>query len=53
MHRLALMLEPIYGGWVVTLTDGREIARFRGPGANWRARRFLARIAATGEFSGR
>jgi hypothetical protein len=31
------MLKPIVWGWAVCLTDGRELARFRGPGARWRA----------------
>jgi hypothetical protein len=38
---LAIMLKPILGGWAVCLTDGRELARFRGPGARGRALRFL------------
>jgi hypothetical protein len=39
---LALILRPIPAGWAVYLTDGRELARFRGPWARWRALRFLA-----------
>jgi hypothetical protein len=39
---LAIMLKPILGGWAVCLTDGRVLARFRGPGARWRALRFLS-----------
>ena len=34
---LAIMLKPILWGWAVCLTDGRELARFHGPGARWRA----------------
>ena len=42
MNTLAVMLEPIDHGWAVTLTDGRELARFTGPGARRRALRYLA-----------
>ncbi len=34
---LAIILKPIRWGWAVCLTDGRELARFRGPGARLRA----------------
>jgi hypothetical protein len=37
----AVILKPILGGWAVCLTDGRELARFRGPGARRRATRYL------------
>jgi hypothetical protein len=30
-------------GWAVALTDGRQIARFAGPGAKRRALRYLER----------
>ena len=43
MNALALMLKPINHGWAVTLTDGREVVRFTGFGAKWKARRFLTR----------
>ena len=43
---LAIILKPILGGWAVCLTDGRELARFRGPGARGRAVHWLrARLA--------
>jgi uncharacterized membrane protein YbhN (UPF0104 family) len=42
MNTLAVMLEPVEHGWAVTLTDGRELARFIGPGARRRALRYLA-----------
>jgi hypothetical protein len=42
MTSLAVMLERIDHGWAVTLTDGRELARFTGPGAKRRALRYLA-----------
>jgi hypothetical protein len=40
-----MMLKPIPHGWCVELTDGRELARFVGPGAEWRATRYLRRAA--------
>jgi hypothetical protein len=42
---LAMMIRPIPHGWTVQLTDGRELARFLGPGARWRALRYLRRAA--------
>ena len=45
MNALAVMLKPVDHGWAVALTDGREIARFTGPGAKWRAFRYLARFS--------
>jgi hypothetical protein len=41
MKAIAITLKPILYGWAVCLTDGRELARFRGPGARERALRFL------------
>jgi hypothetical protein len=41
MNVLALMLTPIHRGWAVTLTDGREVARFTGLGAKRRALCYL------------
>jgi hypothetical protein len=40
-----MMISPIRHGWAVQLTDGRELARFLGPGARWRAMRYLRRAA--------
>lgn len=37
----AIVLVRILGGWAVRLTDGRELARFRGPGARLRAVRYI------------
>jgi hypothetical protein len=45
VNALAVVLKPISCGWVVALTDGREIARFLGPGARRRALRFVSRLA--------
>jgi hypothetical protein len=42
MTSLAVMLEQIDHGWAITLTDGRELARFTGPAAKRRALRYLA-----------
>lgn len=38
---VAIVLRPIFAGWVVCLTNGRELARFHGPGARLRALRYL------------
>lgn len=43
MTTMAVILKPVSRGWAVTLTDGREVARFTGPGAKWRAMRCIAR----------
>ncbi len=41
MNALAVLLKPIPRGWAVVLTDGRELIRFTGLGARWRAMRYL------------
>jgi hypothetical protein len=43
---LAIILKPIPGGWSVCLTDGRQLARFRGPRARARALRYLVGATA-------
>ena len=43
MSALTVMLRPVPGGWGVYLSDGRELARFRGLAARWRAMRYLTR----------
>jgi hypothetical protein len=43
MHTLALMMTPGRYRWSVCLTDGQELARFRGPESRRRALRYLAR----------
>ena len=45
MRALRMMIRPIRYGWSVQLSDGRELARFLGPGARWRATRYLKRAA--------
>jgi len=42
MNAVAVLLTPIDHGWAVVLTDGRELARFTGLGARWRAIRYIA-----------
>jgi hypothetical protein len=42
MKPVAVILKPVDHGWAVALTDGRELARFTGPGARWRATRYIA-----------
>jgi len=50
MNTLAVMLKPIDHGWAVTLTNGRELARFTGPGARRRALRYLKSDAVSREI---
>ena len=45
MKALRIMVRPIRYGWAVQRSDGRELARFLGPGARWRAMRYLRRTA--------
>jgi hypothetical protein len=40
-----MTIRQIRYGWSVQLTDGRELARFLGPAAKWRATRYLRRAA--------
>lgn len=48
MSALSFMIAPIRHGWAIRLSDGREVARFYGPGARWRAMRRLAWAMGTG-----
>ncbi len=48
MRALSLMITPTRHGWSARLSDGRELARFYGPAARWRATRYLTRALATG-----
>ena len=41
MNAVGVVLERIDFGWAVTLTDGRELARFTGLGAKRRMLRYL------------
>jgi hypothetical protein len=40
---LEVMFKRIFAGWAVVLSDGSEIARFRGPFARARAHRLVFR----------
>jgi hypothetical protein len=52
-NTLAIILKPIFGGWAVCLSDGRELALFRGPRARLRALRYVeARCALGGHALG-
>jgi hypothetical protein len=42
MNPLGVVLKRIDWGWAVELTNGRELVRFTGLGARWRALRYLA-----------
>jgi hypothetical protein len=42
MNTVGVVLKRIEWGWAVQLTDGRELIRFTGLGARWRALRYLA-----------
>ena len=53
MTALRMILRPIRYGWSVQLTDGRELARFLGPGARWRATRYLRRAVEALRVSAR
>jgi hypothetical protein len=48
VNALSLMIKPISHGWAAQLSNGRELARFYGPGSRWRALRYLARVAQDG-----
>jgi hypothetical protein len=39
-----ISLAPVNGGWAVMLIDGRELARFTGPGAKRQALRYVVRV---------
>jgi hypothetical protein len=49
MNPLAVTLKPIRHGWGATLSDGRELARFTGPAAKFRALRYLKRGVIRGK----
>lgn len=52
MKALWMMIRPVRHGWAVQLSDGRELARFIGPGARWRATRYLQRAVEALKNSG-
>ena len=45
VNALGLILKAVPRGWAVTLTDGRELARFTGLGARYRALRRLETLS--------
>jgi hypothetical protein len=47
MNALSVAVRPIAYGWAVQLSNGQELARFHGPGAQRRAMRYVARIMHT------
>jgi hypothetical protein len=49
-NALAIILKPLNWGWAVCLTNGRELARFYGPGAHRRALRYLRNELGPGAF---
>lgn len=53
MTAVALMIRPTNGGWAVYLTNGQELARYRGPGSNMLATRYLQRYARAAGVSDR
>lgn len=42
---LTISIAQTPNGWTVRRSDGRELARFRGPGAKRRAQRYVWAIA--------
>jgi len=44
MPALSMMIAPTPDGWGVYLSDGRQLARFRGIAARWRALRYLTNL---------
>jgi hypothetical protein len=51
MTALAVMIRPTGDGWGVYLTNGRELARFRGIGSKWRAAQYLRRLRPAPEVA--
>ena len=47
-NTLAIILKPLAWGWAVRLTNGRELARFHGPGAHGRALRYVRQAISSG-----
>ena len=44
MPALSMMVAPTPDGWGVFLSDGRQLASFRGIAARWRALRYLTNV---------
>jgi hypothetical protein len=47
MTAVAVMIGRTRDGWAVYLTNGRELARFRGIAARWRALRYIRRFVGS------
>ncbi len=45
-YALAIILKQVPNGWSVCLTNGRELARFQGLGARFKALRYLRALEA-------
>ena len=45
-YALGITLKQVPAGWAVCLSNGRELARFRGLGARFRALRYLRALEA-------
>jgi hypothetical protein len=45
MSAAALTIRPTIDGWMVGLTNGVELIRYRGVGSRWLAVRYLRRYA--------
>jgi hypothetical protein len=45
MNALSVLVRPIAYGWAVQLSNGEDLVRFYGPGAQRRALRYVARLA--------
>lgn len=46
MGALAIMIRPTGDGWGVYLSNGRELVRYRGIAAKWRAVEYIRRFRA-------
>ena len=46
MSASSMILTPAFDGWAIRLTNGVELAHFRGFAARWRAQRYLSALIA-------
>ena len=47
MTAVGVLIGPTPDGWAVYLTNGRELARFRGIAARWRALRYIRQFVGS------
>jgi len=47
MNTLSVILKPSSAGWSIYLTDGREVACFRGLGSHRRALRYVSQLGGS------